>query len=171
MNNSKLISRINGEIKIIKKDPLNYATAYPDENNIKIWYVLFVGQKDTDYSGGHYICKITLSDDYPFSPPKLLFLTPNGRFEINMYICLTITHFHPEHWQATITIKTMLIQIFTMFSIEGSPSHIGHLAPPTFGTSSNERMAYAENSIKYNIENHKDIYEKFDFTHLNTGNN
>lgn len=35
-----------------------------------------------------------LPEDYPFSPPKLRFFTPNGRFETNKDICTTFTNFH-----------------------------------------------------------------------------
>jgi ubiquitin-protein ligase len=169
MLNNKLIKRIDHEIKMIREDPLNFSTSYPDENNIKIWYSIFIGLHDTVYSGGHYIFKILLPDNYPFSPPDIVFLTPNGRFEINKKICLTITGYHPDMWQATITIKTMLIQIFTMFNIEGDNGNIGHLIPPNKGTSQIERKQFAEKSISYNIANYKEIYENFDMTYLNDG--
>jgi ubiquitin-conjugating enzyme E2 J1 len=38
--------------------------------------------------------------DYPFKPPNIVFLTPNGRFEAGKKICLSISAYHPEEWQA-----------------------------------------------------------------------
>lgn len=32
---------------------------------------------------------------YPFAPPSILLLTPNGRFEVNTRLCLSFTDFHP----------------------------------------------------------------------------
>lgn len=31
-------------------------------------------------------------------PPSIILLTPNGRFEINKKICLSISGYHPETW-------------------------------------------------------------------------
>jgi ubiquitin-conjugating enzyme E2 J1 len=35
---------------------------------------------DGSYEGGFYHGVLQLSEDYPFSPPQLLFYTPSGRF-------------------------------------------------------------------------------------------
>ena len=71
-------------------------------------------------------------------------------------------------WQSTITIKTMLIQVFSVF-YQDADNGIAHLIPPASGTSSFERKNYAKNSIAYNLVNYKEIYENFDFTYLNDG--
>ena len=160
--------RIYYESKILNQDQLNIATAYPFEDGMNIWYALFIGPHDSAYKGGHYICKIILSANYPFTPPDFIFLTPSGRFEINKKICLTITGFHSDMWQSTITIKTMLIQIFSVF-YQDVDNGIAHLIPPASGTTKLERQKYAENSIAYNLANYKEIYQNFDFTYLNDG--
>jgi len=162
------LKRISHESKMLEKDPLNIATAYPSENGMSIWYALFMGPYDSVYKGGQYICKIILSDNYPFTPPDFIFLTPSGRFEINKKICLTITGFHSDMWQSTITIKTMLIQIFSVF-YQDVDSGIAHLIPPASGTTPVERKKLAENSIKYNLQHYKEIYENFNFKYLNDG--
>jgi ubiquitin-protein ligase len=169
MDNSRIkTKRIYAENKLLEKDPLNIATAYPFDDGMDIWYALFVGPHDSVYKGGHYICKILLSAKYPLTPPDFIFLTPNGRFEINKKICLTITGFHSDMWQSTITIKTMLIQIFSVF-YQDVDSGIAHLIPPALGTSPTERKKFAINSISYNNTNYKEIYQNFNFTHLNDG--
>lgn len=162
------LKRIKYESKIIQEDPLNIATAYPAENGMNTWYAIFMGPHDSVYKGGQYICKILLSENYPFTPPDFIFITPNGRFDINKKICLTITGFHSDMWQSTITIKTMLIQIFSVF-YQDVDNGIAHLIPPAKGTTPQERKAFAENSVAYNLANYKEIYENFDFTHLNDG--
>jgi ubiquitin-conjugating enzyme E2 J1 len=162
------VKRIKYEIKLIKEDPLNIATAYPHDTGMNIWYAMFMGPYDSPYKNGQYICKILLSENYPFTPPDFVFLTPNGRFDIDKKICLTITGFHSDMWQSTITIKTMLIQIFSVF-YQDVDNGIAHLIPPAVGTSPSEREKYAKNSIAFNIAHYKEIYEKFDFTYLNDG--
>ena len=165
---STKVKRIFHENKILNQDRLNIATAYPFEDGMNVWYALFIGPYDSVYKGGQYICKIILSENYPFTPPDFVFLTPSGRFEINKKICLTITGFHSDMWQSTITIKTMLIQVFSVF-YQDADNGIAHLIPPASGTSSFERKNYAKNSIAYNLVNYKEIYENFDFTYLNDG--
>ena len=54
----------------------------------------------TDFEGGVYHGRILLPIDYPFKPPNIVFLTPNGRFEAGKKICLSISAHHPEEWQA-----------------------------------------------------------------------
>ena len=43
--------------------------------------------------------RMVFPTDYPFKPPDIYFLTPNGRFEIGKKICLSITSFHQEEWR------------------------------------------------------------------------
>ena len=46
--------------------------------------------------------------DYPFKPPAFMLLTPNGRFETGVKICLSISAHHPEHWQPIWSVRTAL---------------------------------------------------------------
>merc|ERR1719282_1050987 len=44
-------------------------------------------------------------------PPDIIFLTPNGRFEVGKKICLSITGYHQETWQPSWSIRTALLAI------------------------------------------------------------
>lgn len=57
-------------------------------------------------------------NDYPFSPPTLMFLNASGRFQTATKICLSVTGFHPEHWQPAWGARTMLIAIRNHFCVE-----------------------------------------------------
>ncbi len=54
------------------------------------------GTPGTEYEGGWYWGKITFPGQYPYKPPSLILLTPNGRFATNTQLCLSMTSFHPE---------------------------------------------------------------------------
>lgn len=95
--------RIQSEIKNLEKNPSSYFYAKPIENNITEWHFTIRGPENTEFQGGLYHGKIELPPTYPLNPPNFIFLTPNGRFEVNTKICLTITRFHPESWQAVWT--------------------------------------------------------------------
>lgn len=43
---------------------------------------------------------------------SLLLFQPNGRFETNTKICLSISNYHPEHWQPSWSGKLMDFYIF-----------------------------------------------------------
>lgn len=59
------------------------------------------GPPDTPYVGGLYHGKLKFPDDFPFKPPSIYMLTPNGRFETDRRLCLSISDFHPETWVPT----------------------------------------------------------------------
>lgn len=77
-------------------------------NNLYEWHFTIRGPEESDYEEGIYHGKIELPVDYPIKPPNIYFLTPNGRFEVKTKICLSITKFHPENWNPSWTIRTMI---------------------------------------------------------------
>lgn len=44
-------------------------------------------------------------------PPNIVLLTPNGRFEVGTKICLSISAHHPESWQPSWSIRTVLVAL------------------------------------------------------------
>jgi hypothetical protein len=101
--------------------------------------------------GGIYHGRILVPPEYPFKPPAFSFLTvrcevpkatrvwqapltlahlcqqPNGRFEVNTKICLSISSYHPEHWQPSWSIRTALVALTAFFPTTGDGA-IGALA-------------------------------------------
>jgi ubiquitin-protein ligase len=56
------------------------------------------GPKGSPYEGGCYHGKLRFPPEYPFKPPAIYMLTPNGRFKPNTKLCLSMSDFHPETW-------------------------------------------------------------------------
>ena len=152
--------RFVNELKLLQREPLHYATAYPDKDNNLVWYFIIKGQKDTDYNGGEYIGKIMHSDKYPALPPDYMMLTPNGRFAPNSKICLTNSGYHREQWTPTWNIKTIIIAFYSIF-IDDNTDGIAHIH-----LSKSQRAQLAKSSHNYNITKLSDIYNNFDMTHL-----
>ncbi|TFY57301.1 hypothetical protein EVG20_g8603 [Dentipellis fragilis] len=50
---------------------------------VQEWHCTLRGPQGTDFEGGLYHFRILLPAEYPFRPPSILLLTPNGRFELN----------------------------------------------------------------------------------------
>lgn len=52
-------------------------------------------------------------------PPGFMMLTPNGRFETMMKICLSISSHHPEHWQPSWSVRTALTAMIAFMPTPG----------------------------------------------------
>lgn len=85
--------------------------ARPLEDNLFEWHFTVQGPKGTDFEGGIYHGRILLPKEYPMHPPHIILLTPNGRFEVNKKICLSISGHHPETWQPSWSIRTALLAL------------------------------------------------------------
>ena len=102
------IRRIMADIRELSVDPSDQYAARPNEDNMFEWHFVIRGPVGTDFEGGRYHGKILLPADYPYKPPNIVFLTPNGRWETRTKICLSISAFHPELWQPAWGVRTIL---------------------------------------------------------------
>jgi ubiquitin-conjugating enzyme E2 Z len=86
--------------------------------NITQGYACIFGPSDSPYEDCPMIYEIKITDTYPFDPPKVKFLTYDGRtrFHPNMYVdgkvCLSIlgTWSGPS-WASTMRISTVLVTL------------------------------------------------------------
>jgi ubiquitin-protein ligase len=159
--------RLANEVLLLAKEPIHYTTAYPDASNPLIWYCLIVGQKGTPYYKGHYIYKVVHSPKYPAEPPDYYFLTPCGRYKLDVKICLSNSGFHKGDWTSMWNIKAILISFYSIF-IDDKEDGIAHITPKHTDAKQldEERKKMAIESISYNTKHLNDIYSKFDFSHL-----
>ncbi|KAL0719332.1 hypothetical protein Bca4012_068656 [Brassica carinata] len=105
------VKRILQEVKEMQANPSDDFMSLPLEENIFEWQFAIRGPADTEFEGGIYHGRIQLPSDYPFKPPSFMLLTPNGRFETNTKICLSISNYHPEHWQPSWSVRTALVAL------------------------------------------------------------
>ncbi|XP_065652203.1 ubiquitin-conjugating enzyme E2 J1 isoform X3 [Hydra vulgaris] len=100
-------------------EPTEQYFAQPLEDNIFEWHFTIRGSPDTEFAGGHYHGKITLPPEYPMKPPSIILLTPNGRFELGKKICLSMSAHHPETWQPSWSIRTVLLALIGFMPTKG----------------------------------------------------
>eukprot|EP00039_Didymoeca_costata_P007314 m.98455 g.98455 ORF g.98455 m.98455 type:complete len:284 (-) comp13637_c1_seq4:1929-2780(-) len=115
---SPAVKRIMQEAKELAK-PTDQYYAAPLEDNIFEWHFTIRGPPDTPYENGRYHGRIILPVEYPLKPPNIVILTPNGRFEVGTKICLTISAHHPESWQPSWSIRTVLMALISFLPTEG----------------------------------------------------
>ncbi|CEM03470.1 unnamed protein product [Vitrella brassicaformis CCMP3155] len=114
------IARILREQREMASHPSSHWYAAPiDLDDPYEWHFTLKGPDDTDFQGGMYHGRILLPQDYPFSPPSLYLLTPNGRFEVGKKICLSASSYHPELWQPAWGIRTILEALRAFFPTPG----------------------------------------------------
>jgi len=117
--------------------------ALPNEKNILEWYYVISGPTGTPYEGGLYLGKIKFPPEYPFKPPSILMITPNGRFETNKRLCLSMSDYHPETWDPLWSVGSILNGLLS-FMLENTPT-LGSLK-----TSESEKRRLATISLEFN---------------------
>jgi len=102
------LGRLRKELKSICADPPPQIHVSVEESNILAWHYLLEGPPDTPYEGGWYWGRLKFPKNYPFAPPSILMVTPSGRFEQNVRLCLSMSDYHPESWQPAWSLATVL---------------------------------------------------------------
>ena len=115
--NSPSVKRILREIRELAESAREDETfvAEPSEDDIFDWHFALFGPPGTPFERGIYHGRIVLPPEYPFKPPSFVLLTPNGRFETNTKICLSISQHHPKQWQPSWSIRAALTAIRAFF--------------------------------------------------------
>lgn len=85
-----------------------YITAEPLPSNILEWHYVIHGPEDSPYHGGYYHGTLLFTKEFPFKPPSIYMITPNGRFKTNKRLCLSISDFHPDTWNPAWSVATIL---------------------------------------------------------------
>jgi ubiquitin-protein ligase len=119
------IQRLLSDVKYIYKNPLIDNGIYytHDDSNIMKGYAMIVGPEDTPYFGGYYFFEFEYPTDYPFSPPKVKYMTNNGvtRFNPNLYkcgkVCVSILNtWSGDKWSACQTINSVLLTLCSLLN-------------------------------------------------------
>lgn len=121
------IHRLLKDVKQIINNPLTDNGIYyiHDDNDILKGYAMIIGPEDTPYFGGYYFFEFTFTYDYPFSPPKVTFMTNNGltRFNPNLYkcgkVCVSILNtWSGDKWSSCQTINSVLLTLCSLLNNE-----------------------------------------------------
>lgn len=139
-------NRLKQDYIRLKTDPVPYITAEPLPSNIFEWHYILEGPDNSPYEGGYYHGKIIFPELFPFEPPSIYMITPNGRFETDTKLCLSMTDFHPESWNPAWTISTILTGLLS-FMLENTPTE------GSTDSSNVVKRRMATESLEFNIKN------------------
>ena len=118
----RTVKRLQSDYRQLLNTPVEFVSAHPLDENILEWYVfndlvielikpltffflqflqyfqrhyVIRGPPDSSYEGGLYHGKLVFPKEYPMKPPAIYMITPNGKFQVNVRLCLTISDYHP----------------------------------------------------------------------------
>lgn len=137
-------ARLKQDYLRLKKDPVPYVVAEPLPSNILEWHYVVTGPEGTPYEGGLYHGKLVFPREFPFKPPSIYMITPNGRFKTNTRLCLSISDFHPDTWNPAWSVSTILTGLLS-FMIEKSPT-LGSIESADF-----DKRQLARQSLQFNL--------------------
>lgn len=146
MGSKACINRLQKEYKAILKDPAPQITAHPAPNNLLEWHYVLEGSSGTDFAGGCYHGKVNFPPQYPFKPPSIIMLSPNGRFATNTKLCLSMSDFHPESWNPMWSVSTILTGLLS-FMLESQHT------TGAISSTREEKRRFARESLAYNVRN------------------
>ena len=98
------LRRLQKEYKKLQEDPPTGIIVSPTGDDWFTWYYL-LEPTQAPFENGQYMGKIVFPSEYPFKPPDIYMITPNGRFQINTKICMSMSSFHPETWDSAWTVR------------------------------------------------------------------
>ena len=117
------IQRLIRDVKQLIKEPLHDNGIYyeHDQEDMLKGYAMIVGPADTPYYGGYYFFEFTYPNNYPHSPPSVLYQT-NGdqiRFNPNLYkngkVCISLLNtWKGDQWTSCQSISTILLALCTL---------------------------------------------------------
>jgi ubiquitin-conjugating enzyme E2 D len=108
--------RIEKELMDMQRNPPeNFSAFLTDENNIYDWTATLLGPSGSPYEGGIFYLSIKFPGEYPFKPPKAVFVTrvfhPNISYD-GLIDC-GILH---DLWSPALKIDNILISISTLLA-------------------------------------------------------
>lgn len=132
-----------------------------DEKDVSHWYIRyrdFDGYVD-EFVGAEVLAEMFAGPQYPFQPPEILFLTPQGVYNINTRsICTTISKYHSEDYPAVLGqggfAREMLNGLLSHVDLKGGINIVA--------TSDAEKRVFAAKSKEYNRKHHADLIKEFE---------
>ena len=112
---TRLVKRLNQELKDLQENPIENCSAGPIKNNIQEWQATIFGPTETPYQGGVFTVIIKFTDEYPFKAPLVYFHTPIHHCNINKKggICLDILN---KNWSPALTTGKLLLSICSLLA-------------------------------------------------------
>ena len=154
MASRQALKRLTKEYKAISLSPPPFIIAKPNEVNILEWHYLITGPPGTPFENGQYHGILRFPSEYPFKPPAISVVTPSGRFACNTRLCLSMSDYHPDTWNPSWSVATILTGLLSFMT--GDESTTGSI-----NSSDNVKKRLARESKQWNLEHNRHFSANF----------
>ncbi|KAG7193032.1 Ubiquitin-conjugating enzyme E2 6 [Scheffersomyces spartinae] len=146
--------KLTKEYRSIQASPPQYIVAKPSDANILEWHYVITGPPKTPYEDGQYHGILRFPKEYPFLPPSIIMITPLGRFQCNTRLCLLISDYHPDTWNPTWSVLTILVGLLSFMT--GDETTMGSIT-----TSDYTKIQLAQASKAWNCSENVRFRQQF----------
>ncbi|KMZ75288.1 putative Ubiquitin-conjugating enzyme E2 C [Zostera marina] len=114
-----VVKRLQSELMALMMCGDPGVSAFPEGDNILSWIGTITGSKDTVYEGMIFKLSLIFTNEYPFKPPKLKFLSScfHPNVDTSGNICLDILQ---DKWSSAYDVRTVLLSIQSLL---GEPNN------------------------------------------------
>ena len=115
MSSKLLLKRLANELNDLDKNPVSNCSAGPVDSDMTHWKATIFGPEGTPYYEGIFELDIKFTNEYPFKPPQIYFITPIYHCNISTSgnICLDILK---NNWNSALTISKVLLSICSLLT-------------------------------------------------------
>jgi len=109
------LKRVMKELKKAASDAVEGVHIFPASDDIRFWRVLLDGPADSPFKGGVFQLSVQIPQNYPFSPPKIMFVTPIYHCNVSDsgQICLDVL---ADAWNPGLTVLKAIQEIRILLS-------------------------------------------------------
>ncbi|KAG1903248.1 ubiquitin-conjugating enzyme/RWD-like protein [Suillus fuscotomentosus] len=109
------VKRIHREVADAKKEDLGSITLAPSTDNLFRWTGTIPGPQGSPYEGGVFNINIQLANDYPFSAPKVTFVTRIYHMNISDKgnICIDILK---QNWSPALSLFKVMLSLSSLLT-------------------------------------------------------
>ncbi|EDW78262.1 uncharacterized protein Dwil_GK16336 [Drosophila willistoni] len=136
------IRRLGRELDEFRKDPPDGCRIEMVDDNMFHWLGTIIGPKGTPYENGHFRLDWSFPVDYPFAPPKVVFLTKIYHPNIDQLgsICMNLL---TDDWSPVLTTSKLLLSIMSLLSDPNPNDPVDEYIANIFLT---DRLTYNQNA-------------------------
>ncbi|PKK65425.1 ubiquitin-conjugating enzyme [Rhizophagus irregularis] len=104
------LKAINGYCRGLLNDPPPGISGNPVEDDLFHWKAIIIGPPDSPYEGGVFHLDIHFTEDFPFKPPRVRFITKiyHPNIDSNGHIDLDILKYN---WSPALSTSNLLLSI------------------------------------------------------------
>lgn len=143
--------RLQKELEEIQTDPPSNCSAGPIDDNIYEWEATIIGPSESPYSGGIFRLSLIFTDDFPFKPPRVKFITKILHPNIDEYgnICLDILN---KNWSPVLNVTKLLLSISSLLTDPNPDDPLNPIIANVYKTDNPRFVKLARNyTLKYAV--------------------